>query len=448
MPYYSCPKTTASTAHKQARQRRTLCQFMKHCAAGLTLLAATGTSFGANLYWLSDAAASDDFMAAANWSGAFTTASDSLRVGGPVTTYPYSANLCKLTVAFGVADGTGDLNDALVVGGYRFEGHFELACGSGTTAYFRSIIVGDSKTASTDVDSTMVLTSGTIANAPVAVDTGYLTVGRNSTAGNTAFGIGYLYVNGGVVNMDRITIGEQKSGTTPDTLPPGEGHIVLQNDGVINLPCQKTFDPVAYVGLRLNNGDFTWKDNGNSTVTTGYLSVNTGTLVFQSADNSFGTDGKGILVNSGMPAGPGSALFTTHALVDVTGLADTANWVTLVTAAEGITLEDSTLLTPASIAEGWTYRLLDLDGDAGNATALQVTMMPPPTLACSVANGVLSVSWPAAYLGWTLQVQTNALNTGLTATWAGTDIPGTDLVTSTDIPISQDNPAVFFRLRK
>lgn len=418
---------------------------MKHCAAGLTLLAATGTAFGSNLYWLSDAAASDDFMAAANWSGAFTTASDSLRVGGPVTTYPYSFNLCKLTTAFGVADGTGDLNDALVVGGYRFEGHFELACGSGTTAYFRSIIVGDSKTASTDVDSTMVVTSGTIANGPVAADTGYLTVGRNSTAGNMAYGVGYLHVNGGVINMDRITIGEQKSGTTPETLPPGEGHIVLQNDGVINLPCQKTFDPVSYVGLRLNNGDFTWNDNGNSTVTTGFLSVNTGTLVFQSADNSFGTDGKGILVNSGMPAGPGAAVFSTNALVDVTGLADTTNWVTLVTAASGITLEDTSLLTPASIAKGWGYRVLDL---GAGAAALQVTIMPPPTLACSVANGVLSVSWPAAYLGWTLQVQTNALNTGLTATWTGTDIPGTDLVTSTSIPISQDNPAVFFRLRK
>jgi hypothetical protein len=241
--------------------------------------------------------------------------------------------------------------------------------------------------------------------------------------------------------MDRMTIGELRSGNTV----AGEGHVLLQNDGVINLPCQKTFDPVSYVGLRVNNGDFTWNDNGNSTVTTGFLSVNTGTLIFQSTDNSFGTDGKGIVVNSGMPAGPGAAVFSTNALVDVTGLADTTNWVTLVTAASGITLEDTSLLTSASIAEGWGYRVLDL---GGGAAALQVSILPPPILTCSAANGTLTVSWPSQYLGWTLQAQTNTLSTGLTTTWAGTDIPGTDSVTSTDIPISLDNPAVFFRLRQ
>jgi hypothetical protein len=413
---------------------------MKKCVVVLTLLVAASMSFGVTCNW-NPQAGSDVFTDTANWSAVFTTASDSLRVGTDPATYANAANLAKLTTGFGVADGAGDLNDALVVGGYKFEGHFELDCGSGTTAYFRSIIVGDTKTAITDIDSTMVITSGTIANAPVAIDTGYLTVGRNNTAGSTITGVGRLKINGGVVNMDRMTIGELRSGNTV----AGEGHVLLQNDGVINLPCQKTFDPVSYVGLRVNNGDFTWNDNGNSTVTTGFLSVNTGTLIFQSTDNSFGTDGKGIVVNSGMPAGPGAAVFSTNALVDVTGLADTTNWVTLVTAASGITLEDTSLLTSASIAEGWGYRVLDL---GGGAAALQVSILPPPILTCSAANGTLTVSWPSQYLGWTLQAQTNTLSTGLTPTWAGTDIPGTELVTSTDIPISQDNPAVFFRLRQ
>jgi hypothetical protein len=416
---------------------------MKKCVVVLTLLVATSMSFGATCNW-NPQVGSDVFTDTANWSAGFTIASDSLRVGASTGTYPNSANLAKLTTGFGAADGgvsLGDTNDALFVGGFKFEGHFELDCGSSTTAYFRSIIVGDTKTATTDNDSTMVITSGTIANAPVEIDTGYLTVGRNNTANSTITGVGRLNINGGAVNMDRMTIGELRSGNAV----AGEGHVLLQNDGVINLPCQKTFDPVSYVGLRVNNGDFTWNDNGNSTVTTGFLSVNTGTLIFQSADNSFGTDGKGIVINSGMPAGPGAAVFSTNALVDVTDLADTTNWVTLVTAASGITLEDTSLLTPASIAEGWGYRVLDL---GGGAAALQVSILPPPTLTCSAANGMLTVSWPAQYLGWTLQAQTNALSAGLTTTWAGTDIPGTDLVTSTSIPMSLDNPAVFFRLRQ
>jgi hypothetical protein len=203
-----------------------------------------------------------------------------------------------------------------------------------------------------------------------------MTIGRNNTTSSLLGGVGYLYVNGGTVAMDRITVGELKSGNTV----AGTGHILLQNNGVINLACQKTFTPAAYIGLKLNNGDFTWNDNGSSSLTTGALSVNTGTLIFQSTDNSFGTDGKGIVVNSGLPAGDGTALFSADALVDVTGLADTSDWVTLITAAGGMTLSDTTLLTPASVAEGWGYRLFDLDGEAGNATALQVSIPEPATL--------------------------------------------------------------------
>lgn len=441
-----------SVKRRRPPQNPDLHRSIKRCLGVFTLLSAASMSFGANLYWKSDASGSDDFLAPANWSGAFTTSSDSLRVGGPITTYPYSANLARLTTGFGVETGAGDLNDALVVGGYLYQGNFELACGSDTTAYFRSVIVGDTKIDAAEGDSVMTITSGTIKNAPVAVDSGYLTVGRNNATGNSAYyGVGYLHINSGKVNMDRITVGELKAGYTF----AGEGHIVLQNDGIIDLPCQKTFDPPSMVGLRVNNGDFTWNDNGNSAVTTGFMSVNTATLKFQSTDNSFGTDGKGIVIEGGKPAGDGSAVFTTDALIDVTGLVDTANWVTLITAAGGVSFTNTTLmtavpatplLTPASIAEGWGYRLLDLDGEAGNATALQVRIQP--TLTCHAANGKLNLSWPAVYKGWTLQAQTNSPSAGLTTSWAGSDVTGSDLVTSIEMDINPANPSVFFRLRQ
>lgn len=422
---------------------------MKKCVVVLTLLVAANVSFGANIYW-NPATDPDDFADAANWSATYTASSDSMRVGRNVGTFANSAYLAQLTTAWGAVDST--VNDALVVGGYLYKGNFELDCGSGNAAYFRSIIVGDTKIDSAEGDSKMTITSGKLSRGPIASDTGYMTVGRNNATGNSPYyGVGYLYINGGEVNMDRMTIGEKRS----DATLAGVGHVVLQGDGVINLPCEKTFEPPSMVGLKVNSGDFTWNDNGNSSVTSGFLSVNTATLIFQSADNSFGAGGNGIVLESGKPSGDGSALFTTDALIDVTGLADTTNWVTLITAAGGIGFTNLTLLTavpptalltPASIAEGWGYRLLDLDGEAGNATALQVRIQP--ILTCSANSGVLTVSWSPLYLGWTLQAQTNSLSTGLTTTWAGTDIPGTDLVTSTDIPISQDNPAVFFRLRQ
>ena len=358
---------------------------MKKYIGVLTLLVAASASFGANIYWKSTAGGSSDFTAVANWSATYTTSSDTLRVGGPTNTYPYSANLAKLTTGWGAVDSA--VNDALLVGGYLYRGNFELDCGSSTTAYFRSIIVGDTKYTNTEVASVMTITSGKLSRGNIANDTGYMTVGRNNATGNnTNYGVGYLYINGGEVNMDRLTIGEKRA----DADLAGLGHVVLQSDSVINLPCEKVFDPPSMVGLKVNNGDFTWNDNGNSSVTSGFLSVNTGTLIFQSADNSFGTGGNGIVLEGGKPSGDGSALFTTDALIDVTGLVDTTNWVTLITAAGGIGFRNLTLLTavpptalltPASIAEGWGYRLLDLDGEAGNATALQVRIQP--ILTCS-----------------------------------------------------------------
>ncbi len=333
---------------------------MRKTVVVLAVLMSVGMSWGANCYW-NPAAGSDDFTLVSNWNTPYTTtASDSLRVGGITSTYPNSANLAKLTTGWGAADST--LNDTLLVGGYNYTGNFELDCGA-NTAYFRSVIVGDTKVAG-QADSVMTITSGTISRGPVASDTGYMTIGRNNSSGIA--GVGYLYVNGGVVAMDRITVGEPKSG-----YDSGIGHIVLQNDGAINLLCQRAFDPP--VGLKINNGDFTWIDNGNSAVSTGSLSVNTATLIFQSADNSFGVDGKGIVVfENGLDGDNGMVTFADTALIDVTGLAYATNWVTLITAQNGFTFADTSILTDASIAAGWSYRVAEV----GGARAFQVIPEP------------------------------------------------------------------------
>ena len=362
---------------------------MKKIIVLLMLLGVTNMSMAANIYW-NPATGSDDFTLTSNWSATYTTSSDSMRVGGDPATYANSANLAKLTTAWGAADST--VNDTLVVGGYTYKGNFELACGT-NTAYFKSVIVGDTKVSATEGDSTMTITSGTITRGPVASDTGYMTVGRNNTAGSANYGVGYLYINGGTVAMDRITVGELKSGQTY----AGEGHIVLQNDGVIDLPCEKTFtdsvtgDP-TYIGFKINNGDFTWVDNGNSTVRTGSLSLGKdgglATLIFQSTDNVIGQDGKGIIVFDNDLGGDGMATFSASAIIDVTGLKDSTSWVTLITAANGFTFADDSLLSDASVAEGWIYRTLAV----ADGTALQVCIPEPATIAMLMMGfGVLSL---------------------------------------------------------
>jgi len=65
-------------------------------------------------------------------------------------------------------------------------------------------------------------------------------------------------------------------------------------------------------------------------------------------------------------------------------------------------------------------------------------------LSVSVSTNTLTLSWPANYLGWVLQVQTNSLTTGLTTNWVV--IPGSSVVTMTNIPLDGTSPAVFYRL--
>ncbi|MGN6552239.1 MAG: hypothetical protein ACTHLW_00685 [Verrucomicrobiota bacterium] len=70
----------------------------------------------------------------------------------------------------------------------------------------------------------------------------------------------------------------------------------------------------------------------------------------------------------------------------------------------------------------------------------------PGTIQVSVSGGTLALSWPTN-AGWILQAQTNALSVGLVSNSnAWFNVPGSELVTSTNMPIVQTNGAVFYRM--
>jgi fibronectin-binding autotransporter adhesin len=69
----------------------------------------------------------------------------------------------------------------------------------------------------------------------------------------------------------------------------------------------------------------------------------------------------------------------------------------------------------------------------------------PPQLTNSVSGGVLTLSWAADHLGYSLQMQTNDLNVGLSTNWV--TVPGSEAVTTTNLPISPSSPEVFYRLQ-
>jgi hypothetical protein len=114
-----------------------------------------------------------------------------------------------------------------------------------------------------------------------------------------------------------------------------------------------------------------------------------------------------------------------------------------------------------ALASGETFQLFQNSGAyAGNFSSITIlpatglygsfapstgiltitTTPPPPTIMASVSGSQINISWPANYLGWSLQMQTNLLN----ANWI--TVPNSSLVTSTNFPIFNGNNTVFFRM--
>ena len=69
----------------------------------------------------------------------------------------------------------------------------------------------------------------------------------------------------------------------------------------------------------------------------------------------------------------------------------------------------------------------------------------PANLTWNVSSTNLNLSWPASYIGWVLQSQTNTLMRGLGINWV--DMAGSFSTNQWSSPLQSSNPAVFFRLR-
>jgi hypothetical protein len=128
-----------------------------------------------------------------------------------------------------------------------------------------------------------------------------------------------------------------------------------------------------------------------------------------------------------------------------TSVNDTVDWL-------GVSLAN----TDPPLA-GWMNKLAIYEGAlsgsqiAASYAAGVSVYLPPSTVATNVvpvlfnvSGSNLNLSWPADHLGWTLQVQTNSLNSGLGTNWV--PVPGSASTTNVVIPINPANGSVFYRL--
>ncbi len=85
-------------------------------------------------------------------------------------------------------------------------------------------------------------------------------------------------------------------------------------------------------------------------------------------------------------------------------------------------------------------------GSATNNLVIVNSVNTTPTnIVTSVSGDQLTLSWPADHIGWTLQSQTNSLDTGLSATWY--DVAGSSATNQMIITIDPTSPAVFYRMK-
>jgi len=77
-------------------------------------------------------------------------------------------------------------------------------------------------------------------------------------------------------------------------------------------------------------------------------------------------------------------------------------------------------------------------------------LVPPPVsttptqIALSYNSGLMQFSWPADHTGWRLEMQTNAIGSGLGTNWV--TVPASVLTNQLSIPVDSTNGSVFFRL--
>jgi autotransporter-associated beta strand protein len=99
----------------------------------------------------------------------------------------------------------------------------------------------------------------------------------------------------------------------------------------------------------------------------------------------------------------------------------------------------ATNLPPLNAGLGWS-----LNTASGVLSVVQTVATNATSITYSVGGGSMILSWPADHIGWRLQVQTNALVTGLGTNWF--DMANSTTTNQIVIPIGMDNGSVFYRL--
>lgn len=115
-----------------------------------------------------------------------------------------------------------------------------------------------------------------------------------------------------------------------------------------------------------------------------------------------------------------------------------------------ITNVNATDFTDTGLVNGLMYyyvvSAVNSAGESVNSmeAGVQPVSLAPTTISAIQAGAEIQLSWPSDHTGWSLQVQTNDLATGLGTNWFV--VPGSDLIHEMVLPMVSTNGSVFYRL--
>jgi predicted CxxxxCH...CXXCH cytochrome family protein len=97
-------------------------------------------------------------------------------------------------------------------------------------------------------------------------------------------------------------------------------------------------------------------------------------------------------------------------------------------------------INPVRIADAGTYAVEVAGGNGSATNSAFLTILNPTNLTAQWSEGMLVLSWPPAYTGWTLQMQTNAEG----ADWS--NVTGSEATNTWIVPLGVSDVTTLFRL--
>jgi autotransporter-associated beta strand protein len=240
--------------------------------------------------------------------------------------------------------------------------------------------------------------------------------GVNTYTGTTTVNTGTLILNGGgsIASTPNISIGGGATLSAVSGLTLGAAQTLTGNGTVLgNLTVNGTLAPGGGIGVLTCNNN---------------VSLQPSSATFMELNPVLGTNDQ-LLVGGALAYGG-----TLH-LANISGNLAGGNSFKLFDAASSSGNFSGISGSPGA---GLDWKFNPTNG------VLTIYSTIPASLAFGVTTNTLNISWPADHVGWTLQCQTNDLNTGLGTNWVS--VPDSADGTQFTVPLDAGNSSVFYRL--